>query len=225
MPGRAPGREPCRYIELPSQPERDDTTWSEAELRRFLTTAADDRLAACWLLSALGLRRGEVLGLKWSDISVSDGTLTVARSRVLVDGKVIVKSPKSKRSWRVLPLFEPVTGALEALRGRQRDEMEAAGAAYANSGYVVADELGQPVHPEHYSDQFARLYRQAGLPRIRLHDTRGTMNTILEQAGVPDSLRAAWLGHTVVVNRKSYLAKPKDLTPVRDMIGDIFKAA
>jgi hypothetical protein len=51
------------------------------------------------------------------------------------------------------------------------------------------------------------------------------MNTILEQAGVPDSLRAAWLGHTVVVNRKNYIARPKDLTPVRDIIGDIFKAA
>jgi integrase len=186
--------------------------------------AADGRLAACWLLAALGLRRGEVLGLRWSDISVSDGTLTIARSRVLVDYKVIVKAPKSRRSWRTLPLFEPVTGALEALQARQRDEMEAAGPAYANSGYVCADELGRPVHPEHYSDEFARIYRQAGLPRISLRDARMTMNTILEQAGVPGSLRAAWLGHTVVVNRKNYLAKPKDLTPVRDMIGDIFKA-
>jgi integrase len=72
---------------------------------------------------------------------------------------------------------------------------------------------------------FARLYRKAGLPKIRLHDTRGTMNGMLEQAGVADSLRAAWLGHTVVVNRKNYLPKPKDLTPVSDMIGSIFRAA
>jgi integrase len=216
---------PCRYVRLPSQPERDDTTWTEDELRRFLAVASDSSLAACWLLSALGLRRGEVLGLKWSDFSIGDGTLTIARSRVLVNGKVIVKSPKSKRSWRVLPLFEPVTGALEALQARQRDEMDAAGPAYANSGYVVADELGQPVHPEWYSDEFARLYRKAGLPKIRLHDTRGTMNGMLEQAGVADSLRAAWLGHTVVVNRKNYLPKPKDLTPVSDMIGSIFRAA
>jgi integrase len=118
-----------------------------------------------------------------------------------------------------------VTGALEALQARQRDEMDAAGPAYVNSGYVVADELGQPVHPESYSDQFARLYRQAGLPKIRLHDIGGTMNTLLEEAGVSDNFRATWLGHTVAVNRKSYLAKPKDLAPVRDTIGSIFKAA
>ena len=175
-------------------------------------------------MSALGLRRGEVLGLKWSDISFTDGTLTIARTRVLVDGKIIVKSPKSRRSWRTLPLLEPVTGALEALQARQREEMEQAGPAYANSGYVCADELGRPLHPETYSDEFARICPEAGLPKIRLRDTRGTMNGILEQAGVADSLRAAWLGHTVVVNRKSYLPKPKDLTPVSDTIGRLFAA-
>jgi integrase len=209
-------------VRLPSQVQREDTTWTEDQLKAFLADAAGTRLAACWLLSALGLRRGEMLGLKWSDISLTDGTLTIARTLVLVDGRIIVKSPKSRRSWRTLPLLEPVTGALEALQTRQREEMEQAGPAYANSGYVCADELGEPLHPETYSDEFARLCREAGLPKIRLHDTRGTMNGILEQAGVPDSLRAAWLGHTVVVNRKSYLPKPKDLTPVSDTIGRLF---
>jgi integrase len=128
-------------------------------------------------------------------------------------------------AWRVLPLLEPVTDALEALQARQRDEMEAAGSAYENSGYVCADELGRPVYPEWYSDEFNRLAVAARLPKIRLHDTRGTMNSILEQAGVPETLRAAWFGHTIAVNRKNYLAKPKDLTPVSDSIGAIFKAA
>jgi integrase len=118
---------PCHYVRLPSQVPREDTTWSESELGRFLAAAAAGRLHACWLMSALGLRRGEVLGLKWSDISFTDGTVTIARTRVLVDGKVIVKSPKSRRSWRVLPLLGPVTSALEALYRRQCAEAEAAG--------------------------------------------------------------------------------------------------
>jgi len=216
---------PCRYVGQPEQEHHEPATWTEAELRAFLAAIADDRLAACWLLSAMGLRRGEVLGLKWSDFGVSDGTLTIARSRVLVDGKVIEKSPKSERSARVLPLFEPVTGALEALRVRQLDEMTAAGPAYANTGYVVADELGRPVHPDWYSDEFRRLYLKAGLPKIPLHNARHTMNTILARAGVPDLLRAAWFGHKPDVNVKSYLAtaRPEELAPVRDTIGDIFK--
>jgi integrase len=212
---------PCRYIRLPSMTRRDDTVWSEDELRRFLAVASADRLHACWLLSALGLRRGELLGLRWPDISIGDGTLTIARSRVLVNGKVTEKGPKSRRSARVLPLFEPVTGALGALQARQRDEMDAAGPTYANSGYVAADELGMPLRPERYSDEFTRLCREAGLPKIRLHDCRGTTNTLLERAGVPDSLRAAWLGHTIAVNRAIYLARPDDLTAVSDTIGRI----
>ena len=216
---------PCQYVRLPRVEQREDTTWSEDQLQRFLTAAAADRLAACWLLSALGLRRGELLGLRWTDIAVDAGTLTIARTRVLVNSKVIEKSPKSRRSWRVLPLFEPVTGALAALQAMQMGELDAAGTAYANTGYVAADELGEPLYPERYSDEFGRLCRETGLPKIRLHDTRGTMNGILERAGVAESLRAAWLGHTVAVNKTSYMPKPKDLTPVSDTIGRLFTAA
>jgi len=88
------------------------TAWDEDELRAFLAAAGRDRLAASWWLSALGLRRGEVLGLLWSDINLDAGTVTIGRSRVLVDGKIIVKVPKSKRSWRTLPLFGPLAKAL-----------------------------------------------------------------------------------------------------------------
>lgn len=70
-------------------------------------------------------------------------------------------------------------------------ELDAAGPAYQNSGYVCADELGRPVYPEHYSDEFGRICRDVLLRRIRLHDTRAIMNTILERAGVPVSVRAA----------------------------------
>lgn len=143
---------------------------------------------------------------------------------MLAYGYVTEKSPKSARSWRTLPLFAPLTGALAALQATQMGEMDTAGtAAYANSGSVATDELGAPVHPEWYSDEFGRLCAAAGLPKIKLHDTRGTMNGLLERAGVSDSLRAAWLGHTVAVNRTAYLAKPADLSPVSDMIGQLFR--
>ena len=216
---------PCRYVRLPAQVQREATAWSEGELRGFLAAAGQERLAAAWLLSALGLRRGEVLGLKWSDVDLDAGTITIARTRVLVDGKVIVKSPKSRRSWRVLPLFEPLTTVLANLQASQQSEMDAAGAAYENSDYVVGDELGRPMHPEWYSDEFARICQRALLRRIRLHDTRATMNSILERAGVPLSVRAAWFGHLPEVNQAHYLARPEDLTPVSAVLGDIFRPA
>jgi integrase len=191
-------------------------------VRKFITAAAGDRLYAVWLLSLLGLRRGEVCGLRWEDIT--EGTLAVARSRVLVNGQVKEKCPKSRRSARTLPLFEPVPGALKALHKQQAAEKLAAGAAYADSGYVAVDEMGAPLNPERYSDEFERLCTVGALPKIRLHDTRATVNSILEQAGVSESLRAAWLGHTVAVNKASYLPPPRELASVGAAIGRIFQA-
>ncbi len=91
---------------------------------------------------------------------------------------------------------------------------------------MAADELGRPLHPERISDEFSRLAALATLPKIRLHDTRATMNTILEQAGVAETLRACWLGHTIQVNRNSYLGAPgpEELSAISDKIGPIFRA-
>lgn len=217
---------PCTYADQPRLVKRDVTAWDEHELERFRVALGGHRLRACFLLSALGLRREEILGLRWSDIDRDAGTVTIARARVLVDYRVIEKEPKSEKSARKLPFLlppppdapEPLTvvarliadlpAALDELNTIQQAEMERAGEAYENSGYIASDELGRPMNPEHYSDAFRKLAKAAGLPRIRLHDTRATMNSILERAGMPDTARAFILGHTVEVNRGSYLAVP-----------------
>jgi integrase len=219
---------PVRWVKRVKREETGRITWSEAEVRAFVTIAAADRLAACWLLSLLGLRRGEVLGLKWADVSFGEGTVTIARSRVLVNGHIIEKGTKSARGNRTLPLFEPVTGALEVLYARQAAEKAAAGPAYladVDAGYVCADELGEALHPERYSDEFARLCAVACLPKCRLHDCRHSTNSLLEHLGVPDSLRAAWFGHTIAVNRSTYThASPSDLAVISAALGELFKA-
>jgi integrase len=203
---------PARYVRLPSQPKREGTTWSEAQLRAFLAAADADRLAAAWRLTLYGLRRGEVCGLRWEDIDLDARTVTIGRARVLVDGQVIVKTPKSARGYRTLPLDEALVSALRALRDLQAIEAMDAAPAYAGSGYVVADELGAAPNPEWFSDEFHRLAAAAGLPRIRLHDGRHTVNSLLAAAGVPDHIRAAWCGHTVAVNVATYThARPEDL--------------
>ena len=219
---------PFRWVRRVKAGESDRATWTEEQVRRFLAAAAGDRLAACWLLSLLGLRRAEVLGLRWSGVSFTDGTLTVSSTRVLVDGKVIEKGPKSQRGHRTLPLFPAVTAALEALYKTQLAERAAAGAAYAgdvDNGYVCADELGAPLHPERYSDEFGRLCALAGLPKCRLHDCRHSVNSLLEKLGVPDSVRARWFGHTVAVNTGTYThASAADLGVISDALAGLFTA-
>ena len=151
-------------------------------------------------------------GLRWEDVDLDRRTVRIGRARVLVDGRPIVKAPKSERGYRTLPLDDVLAAALEALQARQMEDMDAAGPAYVNSGYVVADELGAAPSPEWFSDEFHLLAAAADVPRIRLHDGRHTVNSLLAAAGVPDHIRAAWCGHTVAVNVATYThARPEDL--------------
>lgn len=155
-------------------------------------------------LSVLGERRSEAFGERWDDYSAEAGTIAVARARVLVDGRVIEKEPKSARGVRTLPLDAATLAALKDLRQRQRKERLAAGKAYTDSGYVAVDELGAPMHPERYSGEFTRLCKAAGLRVIRLHDLRHSANSLMADAGVPPHIRAAWCGHTPEVNQATY---------------------
>lgn len=203
---------PVRYVELPKQVKRDPDTWSAAQVRVFLTAAADDRLHAAWRLTLYGLRRAEVCGLRWSDVDLATGMITIAQTRPVVEGTVIVKAPKSQRGTRTLPMDVELIAALEALQDRQVTEAMETGEAYAASGYVVTDELGAAVHPDWYSDEFHRLRERAGIARITLRNGRATANTLMADAGIPDRIRAAWCGHTVAVNVASYTAvRPESL--------------
>ncbi len=219
-------RNPAEYVRPPRVAKRAGATWSQAELRRFLAGAGADRLAACWRMTLYGLRRGEVAGLRWDAVDLDAGTITIGLARVLVYGRVVVKAPKSDRGYRTLPLDPDLVAALRVLRKQQAAERLAAGQAYEASGYVAVDELGAPVHPEWLTDEFGRIANRAGLPRIRLHDARHSMNSLLAAAGVPDHVRAAWCGHTVAVNVSTYThARPEDLVAARDVLAGILSGA
>lgn len=199
-------RNVVKLVTPPDYTPRERDTWSTAQVRKFLRVAASTRLHAAWRLSLYGLRRGEVLGLRWSDINLRDKTLTVNQARVLVDYKVRIEEPKSRNGKRTLPLDEDLVAALIELRKLQSKESEKAGTVYgtgledlgwytAGDEYVVTDELGVPVHPETYSDEFTRMLKRAGLPKIRLHDSRHTTLSLMEKAGVPISIISKWAGH------------------------------
>jgi integrase len=199
-------RNVVRLVTPPEYEPSERDTWSQAEVRTFLRAAASDRLHAAWRLSLYGLRRGEVLGLRWSDIDLKARTLTVNQARVLADCKVRVEPPKSRNGKRTLPLDGALVTALTELRKQQARESAAHGTLYRaglaaldwytpGDEYVITDELGIPVHPEWYSDEFARLLKRAALRKIRLHDSRHTTLSLMEKAKVPISVISKWAGH------------------------------
>jgi integrase len=199
------GRNVVKMVDRPAGEHHEKNTWESEPAVAFLDTAAEDRLYAAWQLSLYGLRRGEVLGLRWSDVDLVAKTITVQWTRGMVGNEVVEKKPKSKRSIRTLPLDDDLVAALTTLSLRQRDEMDAAEDAYAQrcalcpkgheGRHVVVDELGRPYRPEWFSKRFAALSKAAKVPTIRLHDARHTCGTLMHLRGVPIAVISAWLGH------------------------------
>lgn len=235
------GRLVRNVVKLVTPPEytpEERAIWSRTEVRKFLRVATKDRLHAAWRLSLYGLRRGEALGLRWSDIDLRAKTLTVSQARVLVDYKVRIEPPKSRNGKRTLPLDDELVSALTDLRKRQARESETAGHFYragledlgwdtAGDEYVVTDQLGIPLHPEAYSDEFTRLLGRAGLPKIRLHDSRHTTLSLMEKAGVPISIVSKWAGHyDAAFTMRTYVhASDDDLKQGRQALAKIHKIA
>ncbi|MGH3253443.1 MAG: tyrosine-type recombinase/integrase, partial [Trebonia sp.] len=147
------GRLVRNVVKLVTPPEytpKERDIWSKAEVRKFLRAPAQTRLHAAWRLSLYGLRRGEVLCLRWADIDLKVKALTINQARVLVDYKVRIEEPKSHNGKRTLPLDDDLVDALIQLRKRQASECERAGSAYgaglaefdwytAGDQYVVTD--------------------------------------------------------------------------------------
>lgn len=173
----------------------DMSSFTEDEVRQLLTALEDDRLGHAWHLALSGLRRGEIAGLRWSDVDLDARTLTIANNRVSVRGRSVEGDPKSFTSRRTLPIPERLAGALAAARERQRHERLQVGAAYRSGAYVVSNEIGDPYSPDVLSRYWRETLARCGMRRIRLHDARHTCATLMHLQGVPISVIAAWIGH------------------------------
>ncbi|WP_405070427.1 site-specific integrase [Kribbella sp. NBC_01510] len=171
-------------------------SWQPENSQAFLRHIADHRLTGAWWLSMLGLRRGEVLGLRWSSVDFEAGQFTVDHNRVVTAGVVYDTDTKAEASDRTLPLPAPVAAALRETRRHQAAEKLRAGEAYSDQGLVVVDEIGKPYRPEYYSDLFVALSADAGLPRIPLHGARHAAASLLAANGVPIVDAARWLGQS-----------------------------
>ncbi|MCW2744044.1 MAG: Tyrosine recombinase XerC-like [Mycobacterium sp.] len=173
--------------------------WTPEQLRRFLVGARDDRFFGLFLLATTtGMRRGELCGLRWSDVDLNAGTAAISATRVVVDGRSEGSDGKTARSRRLLAL-DPVS--VEALRVRWRQQAEERaffGEAYQDSGLVFAWEDGRSVHPDVLRQRFNRLATRLGLPAIRLHDLRHSYASAALAAGVPAKVVSERLGHASV---------------------------
>jgi integrase/predicted RNA-binding Zn-ribbon protein involved in translation (DUF1610 family) len=173
--------------------------WTAEQLSTFLASVAHDRLFALWrLLAMTGMRRGEALGLAWEDLDMEQGSLSIRRALVPVNGVAQLSEPKTRRGRRTIAIDPETLEALKAHAARQADERGASGEAWLESGYVFVRPSGEALQPFAVSKAFHQLSAAACLPQIRLHDLRHTYATLALATGINPRIVSGRLGHSTV---------------------------
>lgn len=171
-------------------------TWDAATLARFLQLVSDDRHQPAWLfLATTGCRRGEALGLRWTDVDLDAGRVVLYQTVSAINHELRIAPRTKSGKPRPIEIDAATVAALRAVRKRQAEERLLLGPGYVDYGLVFARPDGRPQHPEHFSNAFERRLARYRLPRIRLHDLRHTWATLALQAGVDVKIVSERLGH------------------------------
>jgi integrase len=179
-----------------------DRVWTGEQLRMFLESVRDDRMHAAWhLLATTGMRRGELLGLRWSDVDLDARRLHVEQALTVVGGKPTWTLVKTDRGSRVVALDQVTVAVLRAHRTTQLEERMVAGPVWHEDEHgplVFTRQDGGPVHPERLSDWFEQRCGSAGLPHIGVHGLRHSYITVALRAGVSPEVLSPRVGHADV---------------------------
>lgn len=199
--GKLP-RNPADLADPPRQraSRLDDLrVWSRAEVQTFLASTRAERLWACYLLAlTTGMRRGELLGLRWQDVDLEAGQIAIRHTLVDIAYTPTISEPKTDRSRRTLAIDPATVAGLREHRRRQDGEREAWGPAWTDNGHVFTRENGQLLHPQLVSQAFERRVRASGVRQISFHDLRHTYATLALASGMKPWDLSDRLGHSSV---------------------------
>lgn len=192
-------RNVARLVELPTWGSVTVEPWSSAEALAFLAAAADDPLYPAFALLLLyGMRRGEVLGLRWQDIDLDRSILHIRQQVQRVHGQLYIGPLKTRAGARDLPVLGLARVALAARLDHQQADRVSLGSAWTDTGLVFTTRTGRPVEPRNLVRSFARICDDNGLRKIRLHAIRHTTASLLKDLGVPARDAQIILGHAHV---------------------------
>lgn len=194
------GRNVTDLVRAPRPERREMRTITAEQLDALFAATKDDRYHALWvLLATTGLRLGEALGLRWDDVDLASGRLTVVRALQRQRGRGMqFVEPKSAASRRTVFLSQVAVAALRAHRSRQLEERLAAGPEWQETGLVFTTFRGTPLDAPWVCRRFHQALACAGLPPVRLHDLRHTAATLLLAGGTHPKVVQEMLGHSSV---------------------------
>jgi len=205
-------RNPALLVDAPRAPKREMRTWTAEQARRFLEVARSNRLYSLYLtIMTTGMREGELLGLRWSDVDLEKGEFTIRQALVKGGKNPIFKPPKTESGYRVVPIPPVVKDALGSYRKAEIERRLALGPIYSDHGLVWPSEVGTPIVARNLVRQFKSLIEKANkknekagenekekLPDIRFYDLRHTHATLLLESGIHPKVVQERLGHSSI---------------------------
>lgn len=200
------GRNASDACIVPKPEKKEMAVWTESQVSAFLLYIRHHKNEILYHLAlATGMRRGELLGLKWTDVDWVGKTLRVQRQAFEPNGGgVIFQEPKSDRGKRSIELGD---GMMQRIREQMKLVDQArrfAGGRWREHELIFPSTIGTPQRGENISHEFAGLVQKSGLPRIRLHDCRHTAASIMLSHGIPPIIVSGILGHSLAVLMDKY---------------------
>ena len=188
---------PCDYISLPKAERYDAKFYSAKQLNALFTAIKDEPLyPLIYFTAVFGLRRSEVLGLKWDSVDFENNTITVKHTVVRFSEVIEKDTTKNAASYRTYPLSAEAKAILLDLKGLENEYRILFGNEYFESDYIFKWENGKPYTPDFVSRKFHKLLEKYEFPIIRFHDLRHSCASLLIANGFSLKDIQEWLGHS-----------------------------
>ena len=214
-------------VTLPRPQRYEAKTLTKEQAVKLLEVARSSRLEALLLVAlTTGLRRGELVALRWNDVDLDQGVLFVRRTLTRIIGQGYVETePKTRTRRRKIVLPVVAVEKLKAHRDRQSEERFKAGKNWYEQGIVFCNQFGGFYNPKKVDKHFQQLLKEAGLEYMRFHDLRHSTATILLTAGVHPKVVQERMGHSTIAMTMDIYSHvlPSMQQEAADKIDDMFR--